>query len=324
MLLSIILPIFNVEAYIGLCLQSILDTGGDSSQFEVILVNDGTRDRSMSIVHNLCSNRPNIRIIEQENQGLSAARMNGLSVAQGEYIWFVDSDDWLEEDAINTAINWIKRITPDVLITPLHWRFTTPNKDYLDINLPDNIQCKGKDCLFNSISPVWAAQRFILRKKLFEENKWLFFPLKTLHEDEYFGRILLYSTDSIYILKDPLYNYRQRENSIMGTISTQNAYDIVKLHKLLTSFLKNIVKIKDRTWFRRNIFKNVLLTSYYRCSSLFGDRAFNIFLRKNRNYIIFSYFKTSPNKSIYKILGDIAFLLFPHTFSRYKGLRYIE
>lgn len=323
MLLSIIVPVYNVEAFVGFCLHSILNTTTDPTTFEVIVVNDGTTDNSMDIVRGF-SDYPNVRILEQENQGLSAARMNGLTLARGEYIWFVDSDDWLEHNAINNALEWIRYINPDVLITPLHWRFTNPDKDSLDIHILNNLKCNGKDCLREFISPAWGAQRFILRKKLFDENIWLFFPLRTLHEDEYFGRILLYSTDSVYVLKDPLYNYRQRENSIMGTISIQNAYDMVKLHKLLNNFLKKVVRIEDHPWFRWSIFRNVLLASYYRCTSLYGDTDFNRFLLKNRFYIIFVYFKTLHEKSFIQIIGDLAFLSCPNFYSKHKTIRYIS
>ena len=95
--LSIIIPVYNVEAYVGRTLKSVFDTVVSPTDFEVIVINDGTRDGSMRIVRQY-ADRPNITILEQENQGLSAARMNGLAVAKGDYVWFVDSDDWLVKD----------------------------------------------------------------------------------------------------------------------------------------------------------------------------------------------------------------------------------
>ena len=87
MKLSIIIPVFKVEAYITECIQSIIGTEGD---YEVILVNDGTPDRSMEMAASMVAGRKNVRVVNQENQGLSAARMNGLKEASGEYVWFVD------------------------------------------------------------------------------------------------------------------------------------------------------------------------------------------------------------------------------------------
>lgn len=324
MLLSVIVPVYNVEAFVGHCLSSILKTTAKSADFEVVVVNDGTTDDSMSVVRSVCAGYTNVRIHEQVNQGLSAARMHGMELARGEYVWFVDSDDWIEDDAVSSVLFRLEQMRPEVLITPLHWRFDEPEKDYSDIRISENKEYHGKDCLLKDITPAWAAQRFILKKQLFQRSTQLFFPLKTLHEDEYFGRVLLYSADSVYILKEALYNYRQRETSIMRSISIRNAYDLVKLHKLLKVFLESSVSHEDKLWFRRNIFGRVLLVSYYHLSFLFGKPEFNKFLSQNRKYIITEYFRTRPQKSLVKIIGDLAFLFSPYFYSKYKTTRYIE
>ena len=321
-LLSIIVPVYNVESFVDICLQSILNSTDSPTDFELIIVNDGTLDNSMSIVKEIVSVHRNVQILEQENQGLSVARMNGLKMAQGEYIWFVDSDDWLESNAIGTVLKSIGRIHPDVIVTPLNWRFPDSNNDYLDININCNKVYRGRECLFDSISPAYAAQRFIVKKVLFEDNDWLFFPPNLLHEDEYFGRVLLYSADSVYVLKNPLYNYRQRENSIMGSITIKSAYDMVRIHKLLMRFLKKNVFAIDQIWFCRDILKNVLLGAYYRCLRFLGTKEFNKFLFKNRIYVAVEYLRTKPRKTNQKKLGDLAFILFPHLYSKYMGVRY--
>lgn len=323
MRLSIIIPVYKVEPFVGTCLRSILDTTVSSERFEVIVVNDGTPDSSMTIVQEICADCKNVRLIEQDNQGLSAARMNGAAIAQGDYVWFIDSDDWLKEDAVRTVLQKIEQTHPDVLITPLHWRFPDSVEDYVDINLTENKCCTGKECLSNSISPAWAAQRFIFRKELLE-NKWLYFPLNTLHEDEYFGRILLYSADFVYVLVESLYNYRQRENSIMSNITIKSGYDLIAIYRLLTLFLSQEVCMEDRQWFRRNIFKDVLMVSYYRCMPVLEKLEFNKFILKYRWHIVAEYIKSKPSKSFKKILGDICFILFPYKYSRFIGFRYIQ
>ena len=103
MLLSVIIPVYNVEAYVGKTLESVFHTTASSDDFEVIVVNDGTKDGSMKVVRQF-ADRPNLTILEQENQGLSAARMKGRSVARGEYLWFVDSDDYLVEDGVGKVL----------------------------------------------------------------------------------------------------------------------------------------------------------------------------------------------------------------------------
>ena len=98
MFLSVVVPVYNVERYVGDCLCSLLNQ--PESLCEIIVVNDGTKDNSMEIVHKLVNGYTNVRIINQENKGLSEARNAGLRHALGEYVWFVDSDDTILENAV--------------------------------------------------------------------------------------------------------------------------------------------------------------------------------------------------------------------------------
>ena len=93
--LSIIVPVFKVEKYIRTCIESIFKQGLDDEDFEIIIVNDGTPDRSMEMIDDIIQQHDNIIVINQENQGLSVARNNGLQKASGDYIQFLDSDDLL-------------------------------------------------------------------------------------------------------------------------------------------------------------------------------------------------------------------------------------
>ena len=95
-LLSIIIPVYNAEEYIGKCIHSIIDNN-DTSEIEIICVDDGSQDRSGMICDDFSSRYPNIHVIHKENGGVSSARNTGLSVAQGDYIAWIDSDDYVEE-----------------------------------------------------------------------------------------------------------------------------------------------------------------------------------------------------------------------------------
>ena len=98
MKLSIIIPMYNVEPYIEKCLLSCLNQNIPHADYEIIVVNDGSPDGSLGIARRIASTVDNMLIVSQENGGLSAARNKGLSYAKGEYVWFVDSDDWIEEN----------------------------------------------------------------------------------------------------------------------------------------------------------------------------------------------------------------------------------
>ena len=101
MKLSIIVPVYNVEKYIVKCISSLLDQ--QTNDYEIIIVNDGTKDKSIDLIKKTF-NDSKIAIIEQENQGLSAARNTGVRHSKGEYIWFVDSDDWIAKGGIDELI----------------------------------------------------------------------------------------------------------------------------------------------------------------------------------------------------------------------------
>jgi glycosyltransferase involved in cell wall biosynthesis len=114
--LSIIVPVYNVERYIRPCFESIFKQGLDDSDFEVIIVNDGTKDKSMEMIANIISDHKNIIVINQENHGLSIARNNGLAKAIGEYILFVDSDDLLIRQSVPILLNKAFETKADLVI----------------------------------------------------------------------------------------------------------------------------------------------------------------------------------------------------------------
>jgi glycosyltransferase involved in cell wall biosynthesis len=98
---SIIIPAFNVGDYINRCILSCLDQDLSKEEYEIIIINDGSTDNTLTIIKSLSENNPNIRIISKTNKGLGAARNEGLMVASGRYIWFVDADDWIKSNSLN-------------------------------------------------------------------------------------------------------------------------------------------------------------------------------------------------------------------------------
>ena len=105
MKLSIIIPVFNVEDYIRPCLESILKQGLNQNCYEIIIINDGTPDKSMEVVADIIEAHPNIHAIEQKNLGVSIARNKGLEIAKGDYILFIDSDDIVIDNSILFVLN---------------------------------------------------------------------------------------------------------------------------------------------------------------------------------------------------------------------------
>ena len=114
--LSIIVPVYNVEKYIRPCIESIFKQGLDDNDFEVIIVNDGTPDRSMEMIADIIQQHYNITVINQENQGQSIARNNGIQIARGDYILFIDSDDLLIDNTLPYLLDKAISSKADIIV----------------------------------------------------------------------------------------------------------------------------------------------------------------------------------------------------------------
>ena len=114
--LSIIVSVYNVEKYIRPCIESIFRQGLDDADYEVIIVNDGTKDRSMEMIADIIAAHQNIAVINQENQGLSVARNNGIKVAKGEYILMPDPDDLLIENSLKPLLEKALETKVDLVV----------------------------------------------------------------------------------------------------------------------------------------------------------------------------------------------------------------
>lgn len=311
--LSIVIPVFKVEKYLDQCLQSIFNSDEERTDLEVILVNDGSPDRSIDIARRFAQKHPSMRILEQENQGLSAARMNGLASAQGEYVWFVDADDFLLSGGLEKVLSAIvEDPNTDVFVSPLLWVYESKEKNRLDIPNGASGTNSGKYFLRNHSFFCWAAQRYIIRRSLFN-YPFLLFPQGLLHEDEYFGRVLLYSAKTVRVLSESVYAYRQREGSIISTRSIRSSYDIVSVYFLLAKFMDTELQEIDKGWFTSQII-DLLCESYTSNQSLFGTPDFKRFMNDNRPRIVKEYRKRARQFPLWRKMSDIWLFYSPKTY----------
>lgn len=281
-LLSIIIPVYNVERYIEMCLNSIYEQGADESLYEIIVVNDGTKDYSVELAEKIIKSHPNSKLISQENQGLSMARNTGLTAAVGKYVWFIDSDDWLKPQALETILALEQKSDYDVITMPLEWSFECSNRNYTDIHLVKDITLSGKSYLDQGF-PTGAVQRNIISRDLLVSHNLCFYP-HILHEDGLFGPELYYLAKSIHVLSNSFYNYRQRDDgSIMHNITMKNMEDLLTVHKELMRFAENYVKQEDLRWFRTKQIQ-VLMAPYFTAYSLKSTKAFKEFKKRTRTY----------------------------------------
>lgn len=280
--LSIIIPAYKVEEYIEQCLQSITQQLRENFPIEIIVVNDGSPDNSAAIAEKNSKEYPGvIKVVNQENQGLSMARNNGLKVANGEYVWFVDSDDYLLPNAIDDVFNAINTHPEVEVFSSFLRHYYEKENTFKDTTNHWHIIGTGKQYLLEKF-PIGASQRFIFKRQFLIDKNLQFVP-KILHEDAVFGYEMLYQVERICVLDKPVYAYRIRTaGSIMSSIKIKTAYDLMFGHKYLMSFAEHKVKAEDKDRFRESIF-GLFLTLLDFCKDLYGTEGHKEFINTDGN-----------------------------------------
>ena len=174
--LSIIVPVYDVEPYIRACIKSVFKQGLDDNDFELIIVNDGTPDKSMEMITDIIKQHHNIAVIEQVNMGLSVARNNGISKAEGEYILMIDPDDLLIENSLSSLLDIALKTKVDLVVADFLKMTNEEIADYEPI-LQTEITIKektGEELFLEDLSPYECYVWHTLYKKEF--------ILKNLHK----------------------------------------------------------------------------------------------------------------------------------------------
>ena len=284
MLLSIIVPIYNVEPYVYKCLESICKQDVGIDTYEVIVVNDGTPDKSMNIVAEFLDKYTNVIVINQENQGLSIARNNGFEVAKGKYVWFVDSDDWIRTNCLHGLYDILNTYAPDVCSMPLKWSYPDPRNDKFDFSVENIHMMSGQDYLYN-IFPKSAVPRFIIKRNFLAQHNIKFYP-KLLHEDIAFGIIMFFWCKEVLVFNKSFYFYRIRgSGSIVSSWKRKNSEDLIVNHKLLKEFEKNYIFDEKAKLKFENLIFDILSHSIGIAMNGWTTNDFKAFYRKNKSYI---------------------------------------
>lgn len=229
--ISVIIPVYNVEKWLNKCVDSILAQSYEN--FEVILVNDGSTDKSGDICDQYLKEDNRVKVFDILNSGQSVARNIGLKEAKGDYILFIDSDDYISDKAIiEKFINILDSNNYDFIYTS-YCRFEDGNEEKITEILPINLtndeikNKEGKDILvdlLNKNSFHHAPYLKVCRKEFILNNK-LFFREGYYHEDAEWTFKVFYYTKKIFIYDKPWYMRRMRENS---TITSRNESAICK------------------------------------------------------------------------------------------------
>ena len=233
-MISVIIPIYNVEEYLEECLESIQKQ--TYSNIEVILVNDGSTDGSKEICEKYCHQDNRFKLINQENKGLSEARNVGVRVSMGEYIFFVDSDDVIKTDILETLL---PLMTEDVDIVGCNH---SSQKEDLTLQTNPNIVFQGNssEALSNCLN--YRVVKHVAWSKLYRRNIVEVVPFLKglLYEDVYTGVANLKFIRNIVIIDTIGYYYRIRPNSIVRQKYSKKNLDIFKVcDSLLEEFSNN-------------------------------------------------------------------------------------
>lgn len=270
MKLSVIVPVYNVEEYLEKCLNSILSQS--FTDYELILVNDGSTDASKKICLNFANLDSRIVYLEKENGGLSSARNMGLTYAKGEYISFIDSDDWIEPEMFLGMISDLTLNDADIVICGHYVRsmeglIIEKENKFFETKIYNGIKAAELVVMDNEIQSF--AWNKIYKKKLFNGIK---FPVGRLYEDIAVAHEILFNARKVILSEKFYYNYLRREGSI--------CLDPNKANK----------RIKDLYWVfkERYLFvkkKKELNEIFHNYEKIFFLRALNFlhFLIKNEN-----------------------------------------
>ena len=246
MLFSIIIPVYNVENYLRDCLDSVL--GQSFSDWEAVCVNDGSTDHSVSILEEYASRDNRITVISQPNGGLSAARNTGLNAAKGDYVIFLDSDDWLEADALKTLS---ENLSGEDLLCFNGRRYFEDSGQYAEADylLPEKYQSGWDYYSYNALSHRnFAFVCVVLRcyRRAFLLSHGLGFKTGIFHEDNLFTPLACFYARKTSVITNVLYNYRVRSSSIMTSRSLQHWKDLIGTANELSEFFipKNGIETK--------------------------------------------------------------------------------
>lgn len=262
-LLSIIVPVFNVEKVLNFCVTSIFNQGLDPQDFEVLLINDGSTDGSYNICLQLSEKHPNIRVFTQENAGQSVARNKGIAEARGIYLSFVDSDDYFLSNGLHKILE-IALATDSDFIGFKSTRVLSRKIEEFNNNIDILFQGEGMFIISNyhfNNGPWW----YIYKKENFSH---IYFIPNRLCEDGLFTAELISSIKKGIILSNILYCYVDNPES---TVNTKNK--------------TRQTKLRDDMFFVANHFNHLL--SKLDCNNEYYSLAYSMLKKRQESYVFF-------------------------------------
>lgn len=233
--LSVIVPAYNVEKYIDRCVES-LEKQGDVLQ-KIVIVNDGSIDETFAHVDVLMKKYCNIVVINQSNQGLFRARLNGLEKVETEWVTFCDSDDYIDEFFYEKVFKWVEEKTPDIIefgirkvsINSIKYEFLP---EFRIVNGSEGIRriIEKDNSSCSNCNKIYRTSLF--RRVTFDEK------IRCYEEDKYINIKVMCEADKVMYIPEIGYNYDTRENSITTKKMTPKYYAILDSNRLVYEYIK--------------------------------------------------------------------------------------
>lgn len=250
--LSFIVPIYGVEQYLQKCVDSLLAQDLASSEYEIILVDDGSPDTCPQICDDYATAHKNIRVVHRENGGLSAARNSGIKAAKGKYVCFVDSDDYWEPNVLKGLMEQIDREQLDVL----RFNFRNVNERYeefhpnkapkRDIDYSETVT-DGEDFLNNRLGPMCYAVMFVIKREFLKD---CMFKEGIYFEDTEWTPRMLLKAQRVASTETVVYNYFWREGSISLPDNPIKRKKVIEDKiALIRGFKEQSKMVNDPKWF---------------------------------------------------------------------------
>ena len=254
-LISIIIPVYKVEKYLEKCIQSVINQTYENLQ--IIVVDDGSPDNCGKICDEYAKKDHRIEVIHKSNGGLSDARNKGLEIAKGEYIGFVDSDDYIEADMYEVLYNLLKQYNADVSIC----NFYTVSQGKISIKNADNgineynrIEILKEILLDKNIqSYAWNK---LYKKELFDEIK---YPIEKKYEDIGTTFYLLEKCNKVVVTGKSEYYYINRQDSIVNNVTESTITDYIELIMQRYDYIEE--NIKELSSYNKDYLKRILKTA---------------------------------------------------------------
>lgn len=311
--LSIIVPVYKVEPYLRKCIESLLHQDLSEEEYEIILVDDGSPDRCGDICEEYASQFVQVKVVHRKNGGLSAARNSGIKVAQGMYVQFVDSDDFLEPNLLKSLVDKMDADQLDIL----RFNYRNVNEQYEAfepnkvskpfVDYRDEI-CNGLTFLNERLGFGCYAWQFVIRRDLLESCG---FKEGIYLEDTEWTPRLLMKAHKVTSTDLMVYNYLIRKGSITQSVDEEKKRKVLNDLLLLIDSLNNqMSEVGDRSWFEGMIAQATISTIGYVSHNFFNERLSVCKTLKSKGVFPLSlYHSTAPTKRKIRIANVSPVLL---------------